>query len=68
MSEKRILSENNLCFQIIPNCSAGLLPVMFYIHGGSWRVGSATELKPNYLVDKDVVLIVIQYRLGPLGT
>ena len=40
---------------------------MFYIHGGSWRVGSAKDFKPHYLLDKDVVLVVIQYRLGPLG-
>lgn len=43
------------------------LPVMFYIHGGSWRVGSARDFKPHYLLDRDVVLVVIQYRLGPLG-
>ncbi|XP_039281301.1 esterase E4 isoform X2 [Nilaparvata lugens] len=45
-----------------------LLPVMFYIHGGSFRVGSAHNFQPNYLLDSgEVVLVVAQYRLGPLG-
>lgn len=49
-----------------PRCDR-LLPVMFYIHGGSWRVGSAKDFAPHYLLDRDVLLVVIQYRLGPLG-
>ncbi|XP_075211345.1 carboxylesterase 4A-like [Lycorma delicatula] len=49
-------------------CSYDPLPVMFYIHGGSFRVGSAQDFRPNYLLDNgDIVLVVIQYRLGPLG-
>ncbi|KAK9510784.1 hypothetical protein O3M35_005496 [Rhynocoris fuscipes] len=43
------------------------MAVMFYIHGGSFRVGSAQDFLPNYLLEQDVVLVVIQYRLGPLG-
>ncbi|XP_073986767.1 juvenile hormone esterase-like isoform X2 [Rhodnius prolixus] len=43
------------------------MAVMFYIHGGSFRVGSAHDFSPNYLLEQDVVLVVIQYRLGPLG-
>nr|CAD7393922.1 unnamed protein product [Timema cristinae] len=42
-------------------------PVLFYIHGGSFRVGSARDFRPEFLVDRDVVLVVPQYRLGPLG-
>jgi hypothetical protein len=40
---------------------------MVYIHGGSFRIGSAQEFWPNYLLEKDIVLVVPQYRLGPLG-
>lgn len=50
----------------LQNESLGL-PVMVYIHGGSFRVGSAQEFWPNYLLERDVVLVVPQYRLGPLG-
>lgn len=49
------------------NKASFALPVMVYIHGGSFRLGSAQEYWPNYLLEKDVVLVVPQYRLGPLG-
>ncbi|CAH1389389.1 unnamed protein product [Nezara viridula] len=48
------------------NCSE-LVPVMFFIHGGSFLIGSAHSFRPNYLLEQDVVLVVTQYRLGPLG-
>lgn len=40
---------------------------MVYIHGGSLYLGAAHHHPPNYLLEKDVVLVVAQYRLGPLG-
>ncbi|XP_036326415.1 glutactin-like [Rhagoletis pomonella] len=42
-------------------------PVMFYVHGGSLQVGFASDHQPGYLLEEDVVLVVIQYRLGILG-
>ena len=49
----------------------GLLPVMVWIHGGGWNVGSGngqTDLfGPGYLMDRDIVLVTVNYRLGPLG-
>ncbi|XP_058123515.1 glutactin-like [Anopheles ziemanni] len=42
-------------------------PVMVYIHGGSFSLGRAAEYPPNYLLERDVVLVAIQYRLGALG-
>ncbi|KAI5742480.1 hypothetical protein M8J77_007687 [Diaphorina citri] len=47
--------------------SQKLFPVIFYIHGGSFRVGSSHSMTPHYLLEKDVVLVTIQYRLGILG-
>ncbi|XP_065202984.1 juvenile hormone esterase-like isoform X2 [Planococcus citri] len=44
-----------------------LLPVLIYIHGGGYYQGSALEFCPNYLLDHDIVLVTVQYRLGPLG-
>lgn len=45
------------------------LPVMFWIHGGGYTAGSGSE--PRYtnstLVDKGVVLVTINYRLGVFG-
>lgn len=45
------------------------LPVMFYIHGGGFIYGSGNDIlqDPEFLVAKDVVVVSINYRLGPLG-
>lgn len=40
---------------------------MFYIHGEFFFDGSADEAKPEYLLEKDIVLVSVQYRLGPFG-
>ncbi|XP_067612788.1 glutactin-like isoform X2 [Eurosta solidaginis] len=42
-------------------------PVMFYVHGGSLQVGFAYDYPGGYLLEQDIVLVVIQYRLGMLG-
>lgn len=42
-------------------------PVMVYFHGGGFYEGAAHHHPPNYLLEEDVVLVVAQYRLGPLG-
>ena len=43
-----------------------LKPVMFWIHGGGFNTGSGNAM-PHYLIDEDIVLVRINYRLGPLG-
>ena len=44
------------------------LPVMMWIHGGANVVGSAHVYDPSLLVAKHkVVVVTIQYRMGPLG-
>ena len=43
-------------------------PVMVWIHGGANVWGSASQYDGAQLAsDQDVVVVVIQYRLGPLG-
>jgi len=42
-------------------------PVIVWIHGGNFAKGSAAEYEPDYLLDEDVVLVTIQYRLGMFG-
>jgi len=53
----------------LPESNNELLPVMFYIHGGGWTSGSGNPdlYGPDILLDKDVVLVTINYRLGALG-
>ncbi|XP_022828340.1 esterase B1-like [Spodoptera litura] len=45
------------------------LPVMFFIHGGFYTVGSGNDdqLGPDFLMDYDVVLVTINFRIGVLG-
>ncbi len=45
------------------------LPVMFWIHGGGYQSGSASEPRHDgdYLPLKGVVLVTINYRLGVFG-
>jgi carboxylesterase type B len=43
------------------------LDVMVYIHGGGWLAGEGSSFQPTYILDKDVVLVTFNYRLGPLG-
>lgn len=43
------------------------MPVIFWIHGGAFQFGSGMVNKAKFLMDRDVVLVTINYRLGPLG-
>ncbi|XP_069938408.1 juvenile hormone esterase-like isoform X4 [Cherax quadricarinatus] len=43
------------------------LPVMFWIHGGAYTTGDASLYVPTKLMDRDVVVVVVQYRLASLG-
>lgn len=40
---------------------------MVYIHGGGFSLHSAKEYPPIYLMERDIVLVIIQYRLDALG-
>ncbi|XP_053689293.1 esterase B1-like isoform X4 [Sabethes cyaneus] len=46
-----------------------LLPVMVWIHGGAFCSGSGDPsiYNPEYLVQEEVVVVTLNYRLGPLG-
>ena len=47
--------------------TSSLLPVMVYIHGGGFLTGSGSDYDPVWLIEKDVILVTINYRLGLLG-
>lgn len=46
-----------------------MLAVMVHIHGGGFHMGSMSTrvLGPENFMDKDIVLVTIQYRLGLFG-
>ncbi|XP_046752295.1 esterase E4-like [Diprion similis] len=52
--------------QLSENVTSQLLPVMVYIFGGEFVFGSdvSSNYGPEYLLDKDVILVTFNYRLG----
>ncbi|XP_047361470.1 venom carboxylesterase-6-like isoform X1 [Vespa velutina] len=44
-------------------------PVLVFIHGGAFNIGSnnSTIFSATYWADQQVILVVLNYRLGPLG-
>eukprot|EP00092_Neocalanus_flemingeri_P012684 GFUD01013668.1.p1 GENE.GFUD01013668.1~~GFUD01013668.1.p1 ORF type:complete len:641 (+),score=136.04 GFUD01013668.1:337-2259(+) len=44
-------------------------PVMVWIHGGAFQMGSSSSESygPERILEEDIVLVTINYRLGPLG-
>ncbi|CAG7720240.1 unnamed protein product [Allacma fusca] len=43
------------------------LPVLVFIHGGSFLFYSGEVFGPKYLLDEDVILVTFNYRIGALG-
>lgn len=74
-SENREIQGNEDCLYLnvytpqISKADNKPLPVMFYIHGGAFFEGHANANLhgPEYLLDKDIVLVTANYRLGPFG-
>ena len=61
-------SEDCLYLDIYRPNHPGAFPVYVWIHGGSNNFGSASDYDATELATKsDVIVVVLQYRLGPLG-
>ena len=62
-------SEDCLSLNIASPKEASNFPVMIWIHGGAYLTGSANGAlyQMDTLASKGVVLVTINYRLGPLG-
>ncbi|CAH2064849.1 unnamed protein product, partial [Iphiclides podalirius] len=45
------------------------LPVLVWIHGGGFQIGYAGRFLygPKYLVRNDIILVTLNYRVGPYG-
>ena len=66
------VESENCLFLNVRTANAGgneLQPVMVWIHGGSHQsgAGSLSIYQANQLVENGVVLVTINYRLGPFG-
>ncbi|XP_034832188.1 venom carboxylesterase-6-like [Maniola hyperantus] len=44
-----------------------LLPVVIFIHGGAFMYGAGGQYDGIYMVDRGLVFVTVNYRLGPLG-
>lgn len=42
-------------------------PVMVWFHGGAFIGGSGNDIYPQRLVEEDVIVVSVNYRLGALG-
>jgi carboxylesterase type B len=40
---------------------------MVFIHGGGFFFGSSNLYGPTYIMEEEVVLVSMNYRLGPFG-
>ncbi|XP_036229980.2 glutactin [Bactrocera oleae] len=65
--KEKIDFEDCLRLTINTKNFSGNAPVMVYIHGDFLYEGSNTEATPGYLLDEDIVLVSVRYRLGPFG-
>ena len=46
---------------------SSLLPVMVFIHGGGFIFGAGSQYDGKLFMDRDVILVTMNYRLGALG-
>ena len=66
-TESPVYNEDCLYLDIYtPNVNLSL-PVMVYIHGGAYEFGSAVTSPSDILALQGLVVVIIQYRLGPFG-
>ena len=67
--EKIIGSEDCLFLNVYTRSLAvtARRPVLVFIPGGAFIAGGASQLTGEYLLEQDLVLVTLQYRLGPLG-
>ena len=62
-------SEDCLYLNVYTKSIGKSLPVMMFIHGGYFIYGSGDDAYygPDHLIQKDIVLVTINYRLGVFG-
>lgn len=62
------MSEDCLYMNVFSRNLSATMPVIVYIHGGSFAWGDAkSQAGPQYFMDREIVLVSFNYRLGALG-
>lgn len=62
-----LMSEDCLQLNVFTTSLTELKPVIVFIHGGAFSQGTAVNHGPQNLMDREIVLVTINYRLGALG-
>lgn len=57
----------NVYVPMLEEKDAPLMPVIIWIHEGAFQRGAGTYTKARYLMDRDVILVTFNYRLGLFG-
>lgn len=68
--QKQVVGEEDCLFLNIytPNPNAiSLMAVIVYIHGGGFIFGSGDQYGPGHLLQRNLVYVNLNYRLGPMG-
>jgi carboxylesterase type B len=57
------------CLKLPSGADDPLKAVMVFFHGGGFNTGSGTRefYGPDFLLNEDVVVVTLNYRLGALG-
>ncbi|XP_028161385.1 cholinesterase-like [Ostrinia furnacalis] len=62
-----VLDCLHLSISVPDTARNSLLPVMVWIHGGAFVSGTSNTYGAKFLVKQDVIVVTINYRLGPYG-
>ncbi|XP_072396029.1 para-nitrobenzyl esterase-like isoform X1 [Diabrotica undecimpunctata] len=54
-------------YRPVKSSNKELLPVFFWIYGGGFNSGLASIYDPKFLIDYDIIIVTINYRIGVLG-
>ena len=52
---------------VLLQATNGPYPVLVFIHGGNWKYGGASSYDASDLAARGVIVVIPNYRLGPLG-
>ena len=69
MSVSEPESEDCLYLNVWTQCIEGKRPVLLWIHGGGFYLGAGSQsiYDGQHLATRDVVVVTINYRMGPFG-
>jgi len=61
-------NEDCLYLNVYTPSGGSNLPVIVWFHGGAWLIGAGSDYDPTELVERqNVIVVTINYRLGPFG-